>query len=76
MLAIKQSERFEFLEVELLYNDPRFGISKGDICIARRFDHTQRLTLEWREKDKYAPLCDVYQDEVKILRFPSFNGGQ
>jgi hypothetical protein len=74
MLSLNLNDGFEFLEVELLRDDLRFGLAKGDVCIASpNLIDPEKLDVEWREKDSYAPLCKVYRDEVKILRFPSID---
>lgn len=55
--------------VELLKDEPRFKINKGDQfkAIAYHLDPQEKVTLLKRLSDDFVPECNEYRHNVKIL---------
>lgn len=55
---------------ELLADDERFGLSKGDILICEPYwlDPAEKLTVMWRESDGFDPMCNQYRPALKPIR--------
>ena len=53
------------MRVRILKTDERLGIKVGEIysATAYRYDHS-KITLEWREWDRYDPQCNQYKTDV------------
>lgn len=56
--------------VEFTADDPRFGITKGDQFEAHPYvmDPTCKWTLVRRLTDGFAPGCNAYRSQVRIVR--------
>lgn len=57
--------------VELLKDEPRCGIKKGDLfeATAYHLDPAEKVTLLKRLTDGFVPDCNEYRHNVKILYF-------
>lgn len=54
--------------VEMLKNDTRFKLKKGDVLVATESDYDpQKVTIEYRQSDGYDPMCAQYKSSVKRL---------
>lgn len=58
---------------ELLDDDPRFGLKKGDILICERMHWAwsrEKIAVVQRESDGYDPSCSVYRNMVRHVSGP------
>ncbi len=58
---------------ELLHDDPRFGLSKGDILICmpmHRAWAAEKVAVIYREEDRHEPGCSQYRFNVRHLSGP------
>jgi hypothetical protein len=58
---------------ELLHDDPRFGLSKGDVLICGRMHWAwapEKVAVIRRESDGYEPRCSQYRISVRHLSGP------
>lgn len=56
--------------VELLKDEPRFKIKKGDQfeAIAYHLDPQEKVTLLRRLSDGFVPECNEYRHNVKVIK--------
>lgn len=58
---------------ELLEDDPRFGLTKGDVLICEPMHWAwadEKIAVVRRERDGFDPLCSVYRSTVRHLSGP------
>ena len=58
---------------ELLTDDPRFGLSKGDVLICAPMHPawgSEKVAVVKRESDGYEPGCSQYREDVRWLSGP------
>ena len=58
---------------ELLHDDPRFGLSKGDILICEPMHWAwspEKVAVVRRESDGYDPGCSQYRNCVRHVSGP------
>lgn len=58
---------------ELLHDDPRFGLSKGDVLICESMHWAwapEKVAVVRRESDGYEPGCSQYRSEVRHISGP------
>ena len=58
---------------ELLADDPRFGLRKGDILICTRMHWAwadEKVAVIRRESDGYEPGCSQYRRDVRHISGP------
>lgn len=58
---------------ELLCDDPRFGLVKGDvlICVPMHWAWAaEKVAVDYRESDGYEPHCSEYRTDVRHLSGP------
>ena len=53
---------------ELLKDDPRFGLNKGDILVGETYWlDPDKVTIHYRESDGFDPECNQYRDDVRFI---------
>ena len=54
----------------LLADDPRFGMSEGDVleCEPYWLDPSEKLTVLRRLSDGFDPCCNVYRHQVERVQ--------
>lgn len=58
---------------ELLNDDPRFELSKGDVLICQPMHYAwanEKVAVVRRESDGYEPECSQYRNNVRHLSGP------
>lgn len=55
----------------LLDDDPRFGLSAGDILRCVDYPYDAKVTVLFREEDGFDPECNQYLSSVAFLGFVS-----
>lgn len=58
---------------ELLWDDPRFGLQKGDILICGPMHWAwapEKVAVIRRERDGYEPGCSQYRQDVRHISGP------
>lgn len=65
---LKNLKPGEFL-VEMLEDEERFKLKKGDILVATESSYDdEKYTIEYRQIDGYDPMCAQYKSSVRRIK--------